>query len=227
MNTKTLFFICSVFFAMIALNIWALKIDIKRLEQHHIDEVKYSYAYDCIREAELQYWDYKYQLTSEIQNYINTIAPSSNLRAYALIDECEKYNIDIKFVLAQAEIESHFGTKGIGGKLNNVFNIGVFDGYSPEKVAKNFKYDYPNESIEPYLKLLTERYLIDKLEEDLMINYVDINGRRYASDEHYEEKLRNKYNIISTSTKIDEYQALMKSDAIKCNRYTNLITINN
>ena len=42
-----------------------------------------------------KYWDYKYQLTSEVQNYINTIAPSSNLRAYALIDECEKYNIDI------------------------------------------------------------------------------------------------------------------------------------
>lgn len=218
MNTKTLFIICSVFFAMIALNIWALKVDIKNLEQHHIDEPKYSYAYDCIREAELQYWDYKYQLTSEIQNYINTIAPSSNLRAYALIDECEKYNVDIKFVLAQAEIESHFGTKGIGSKLNNVFNVGVFDGYSPEKVAKNFKYNYPNESIEPYLKLLTERYLVEKLEEDLLVNYIDVNGKRYASDEHYEEKLRNKYDLISTSTKIDEYYSLMKSYAVKCNR---------
>lgn len=207
-----------VFVLLIAIAVMRLNNTVNNLKSHHIDEPRYSYAYDCIREAELQYWNYKYQLTSEIQNYINTIAPSSNLRAYALIDECEKYTIDIKFVLAQAEIESHFGTKGIGSKLNNVFNVGVFDGYSPEKVAKNFKYDYPNESIEPYLKLLTERYLVEKLEGDLLINYVDVNGNRYASDEHYEEKLRNKYDLISTSTKIDEYYSLMKSYAIKCNR---------
>lgn len=218
MNTKTLFIICSVFFALIALNIWTLKSDIKRLEQHHINEIKYSYAYDCIREAEIQYWDYKYKLTNEVQRYIDSIAPTSNLRGYAIVEQCEKYNVDIKFVLTQAEIESHFGTKGIGSKLNNVFNVGVFDGYSAERVAKNFKYEYPNESIEPYLKLLTENYLVGKLETDLMDNYVDTNGRRYASDEEYETKFKSKYNLITFSTKIDTYQALMKSYAVKCNR---------
>ena len=218
MNTKTLFIIGSVFFALIALNIWTLKSDIKRLEQHHINEIKYSYAYDCIREAEIQYWDYKYKLTNEVQRYIDSIAPTSNLRGYAIVEQCEKYNVDIKFVLTQAEIESHFGTKGIGSKLNNVFNVGVFDGYSAERVAKNFKYEYPNESIEPYLKLLTENYLVGKLETDLMDNYVDTNGRRYASDEEYETKFKSKYNLITSSTKIDTYQALMKSYAVKCNR---------
>ena len=48
--------------------------DINILKNHHVEKHdKYSYAYDCIREAELQYWDYKYQLTTEIQNYINNI----------------------------------------------------------------------------------------------------------------------------------------------------------
>lgn len=216
---KTIFrWLMTVFVLLIAIAVMRINNTVNNLKSHHLEIEGYSYPIDCIREAELQYWDYKYQLTSEVQNYINNIAPSSNLRAYALIDECEKYNIDIKFVLAQAEIESHFGTKGIGSKLNNVFNIGVFDGYSPEKVAKNFKYNYPNESIEPYLKLLTERYLVGKLEGDLLINYIDVNGKRYASDEHYEDKLRNKYDTISTSTKIDEYYSLMKSYAIKCNR---------
>ena len=51
-----------------------------------------------------------------------------------------------------------------------------------------------------------------------MTNYVDVNGNRYASDEHYEEKIKSKYDLITNSTKIDEYYALMKSYAIKCNR---------
>jgi len=203
---------------LICANAIKTRVDIKKLEFHHISNENYSYAIDCIREAELQYWNYKYQLTTEVQNYINSIAPTSNLRAYALIEQCEKYNVDIKFVLAQGEMESHFGTKGIGAKLNNVFNVGVFDGYTTEKVSKNFKYNYPNDSIEPYLQLLTDRYLVNKLEIDLMTNYVDVNGNRYASDEHYEEKIKSKYDLITNSTKIDEYYALMKSYAIKCNR---------
>lgn len=207
-----------LFIALICANTIKTRVDIKKLEFHHMSNESYSYAIDCIREAELQYWNYKYQLTTEVQNYINSIAPTSNLRAYALIEQCEKYNVDIKFVLAQGEMESHFGTKGIGAKLNNVFNVGVFDGYTTEKVSKNFKYDYPNDSIEPYLQLLTDRYLVNKLEIDLMTNYVDVNGNRYASDEHYEEKIKSKYDLITNSTKIDEYYALMKSYAIKCNR---------
>lgn len=191
---------------------------VNSLKEHHIEIEGYSYPIDCIREAELSYWDYKYKLTNEVQRYIDSIAPTSNLRGYAIVEQCEKYNVDIKFVLTQAEIESHFGTKGIGSKLNNVFNVGVFDGYSAERVAKNFKYEYPNESIEPYLKLLTENYLVGKLETDLMDNYVDTNGRRYASDEEYETKFKSKYNLITFSTKIDTYQALMKSYAVKCNR---------
>jgi flagellum-specific peptidoglycan hydrolase FlgJ len=218
MKNKTLLIIFTLLLILITSNV-ILHYNVQTLNKHHsVNQPKYSYPYDCIKEAELQYWDYKYLLSNEIQNYINTIAPASNLRAYALIEECEKYNIDIKFVLAQGEIESHFGTKGIGGKLNNVFNVGVFDNTTADKVHKNYKYQYANESIEPYLKLLTTRYLVDKLETDLMQNYVDINGNRYASDKLYEAKLRDKYNTISTSTKIDEYQALMRSYAIKCNR---------
>lgn len=207
-----------VFVLLIAIAVMRINNTVNNLKSHHIEAEGYSYPIDCMREAELAYWEYKAQLTHEVQNYINTIAPTSNLRAYAIIDECESYNVDIMFVLTQAEIESHFGTKGIGSKLNNVFNVGVFDGLSHEKVSKNYKYDYPNESIKPYLELLTTRYLVKKTEEDLMNKYVDINNKRYASDEHYEEKFRNKYNYIKSNTRIEELQAIVKSYAIKCNR---------
>lgn len=179
---------------------------------------EYSYAYDCIREAELKYWETKSNLCDEVQKYILSVAPSSNLRGYAVVEECEKYNIDVKFVLAQGEIESHFATKGIGGKLHNVFNVGVFDGLTAEEVKTTYKYDYPNQSIKPYLDLLHRRYLINKLEVDLMDKYVDIDGKRYATDPTYETKLRERYTYISMHTKIDSLQQQMINYAIKCDR---------
>lgn len=194
-------------------------ISISRLSEHHIPgEEGYSYAIDCVREAELEYHRYYAEYVAEVQNYITSVAPTSNLRGYALVEQCEKYGVDVKFVLVQGEIESHYGTKGIGAKLNNVFNVGVFDGLSHSEINSKYRYSYPNESIEPYLKLLTTRYLVNKLEGDLMENYVDVNGKRYASDELYETKFKAKYEAISNTTKIDELQAKVRSYAIKCGR---------
>jgi hypothetical protein len=179
---------------------------------------EYIYAYDCIREAELKYHETKSLLCDEVQKYINEVAPTSNLRGYAIVEECERFNVDIKFVLAQGEIESHFATKGIGAKFNSVFNVGMFDGLSEEEVNKHYKYSYPNQSIRPYLELLTSKYLVNKLEGDLMQKYVDINGNRYASDPNYEVKLKDKYTFLLLHTKIDSLQKQMHNYALKCNR---------
>ena len=59
--------------------------------------VHYDYETNQIKEYELKYWDTKAQLVDEVQNYINTVAPTSDLRACALIDACEKYNIEVKY----------------------------------------------------------------------------------------------------------------------------------
>lgn len=189
------------------------------INNHHKSKYpEYSYAYDCYKEAELKYHEIKSLLCDEVQKYINSVAPTSNLRGYAIVEECEKYNVDIKFVLAQGEIESHFATKGLGGKLNSVFNVGIFDEYTEKDIYSNYKYDHPNQSIRPYLELLITRYLCNKLEEDLMYNYVDVNGNRYASDVNYESKLRDKHTYITMHTKIDELQKQLHNYAIKCNR---------
>lgn len=183
-----------------------------------IKEKEYSYAYDCIKEAELKYWEIKSQLCDEVQKYITSVAPTSNLRGYAIVEECELYNIDIKFVLAQGELESHFATKGLGGKLNNVFNVGVFDNISYAEIPENYRYDNPNQSIRPYLELLANKYLVDKIETDLLIEYVNKDGSRYATDTNYESKLKERYTFISMHTKIDSLQSQLKNYAIKCNR---------
>ncbi len=183
-----------------------------------IRQPEYSYTYDCIKEAELKYYETKSLLCDEVQKYILSVAPTSNVRGYAIVEECERFNVDIKFVLAQAELESHFATKGLGYKLNNIFNVGMYDDLNESDIADRYKYDYPNQSIRPYLELLTRKYLVNKLEEDLMDNYVDINGNRYASDTHYESKLREKRTFILMHTKIDSLQKQMHNYALKCNR---------
>ena len=201
---------------------WGIYQDIKinALQvNHNVEYEKYSYPYDCMMEAELNYLEAKTTLTREVQAYIDKVAPTSNVRGYAIVDECEKYNVDICFVLAQAEIESHFGTKGLGSKFNNVFNVDVHDKVKGKKdMNKKYIYQYPNESIEPYLQLLTNKYLVNKLESDLLVKYVDINGSRYATDIDYEAKLRSKYNYIVDNTNIVKLQGMVRNYAIKCNR---------
>ena len=146
----------------------------------------------------------KTQLINEVDNYINTIAPSSKLDGEIVVDKCCEYNVDIAFVLAQGQIESHFGTAGTARKTNSVFNVGAYDSYSASKQRANgFGFSHPNESVEPYLILLTNKYLVNgKTVNDLMYAYVNHLGMRYASDTRYEYMLRSVCNKINSKTNI-------------------------
>ena len=159
----------------------------------------------------------KTQLINEVNTYINTIAPSSKLDGEIVVDMCCEYNVDIAFVLAQGQIESHFGTTGTARKTNSVFNVGAYNGYSASKQRANgFGFSHPNESVEPYLILLTNKYLVNgKTVNDLMYAYVNHLGMRYASDTRYEYMLRSVYNKINSKTNINslynEYINSLKS----------------
>lgn len=165
-----------------------------------------NYPYIVYRgNIELKLQQTKGMLVDEVEKYIKTVAPTSTLNASVLVELCDDYNIDIKFVLAQGHIESHFGTRGLASKTNSVFNVFAYDGSSYDKICKRGKYTHPDYSIAPYLKLLCNDYLIDnKTEYDLLDNYVNKNGDRYASAMDYEKKLTNTFNNISDKTDIDE-----------------------
>lgn len=159
----------------------------------------------------------KIQLINEVNAYINTIAPSSKLDGEVIVDMCCEYDVDIAFVLAQGQIESHYGTRGTASKTHSVFNVGAYDGYSASRQRSNgFGFSHPNESVEPYLILLTNNYLVNgKTINDLMHVYVNHLGMRYASDTRYEYMLRSVYNKINSKTNIDnlfnEYKKCLKS----------------
>lgn len=159
----------------------------------------------------LSYYSAKEELVEEVEKYINSVAPNSSINAITLVDKCDEYGVDIIFVLAQAQKESHFGTIGLAAKTNSVFNVFAFDNYTEEDMKTLGKtYKHPDHSIEPYLKLLTTRYFVNgKTEKDMFDQFVDINGLRYASYEGYERDMRLLYNKIDSTTnlseKIDKY----------------------
>lgn len=147
----------------------------------------------------------KIELTNEVDSYIKQVAPTSLVTAEYLVTECHEYDVDIIFVLAQGTIESHFATRGIGGKINSIFNVCVYDNIkSSNRVNKTHCYIHPDDSIEPYLQLLRESYLVnDKTEQDLLTHYVNMHGHRYASNPQYEIQLASVIRRIKHTTKID------------------------
>lgn len=170
----------------------------------HEEQTGYDTATEYIRELQTSYQGVKSDLVDLTQHYIDSVAPNSGLRALILVENCEKYGIPITFTLAQGEIESHFGTAGLAYRTNSVWNVGAFDDYTLNDIQH--KFNNPNDSVNPYLDLLVNNYLPSKSIEDLLENFVDINGNRYASDTYYETKLKSKIDYIKKHYRIDELQ---------------------
>lgn len=168
------------------------------------ENIGYDTATEYIRELQISYQGVKADLVDITQHYIDSVAPNSGLRALVLVENCEKYGIPITFTLAQGEIESHFGTTGLAYRTNSVWNVGAFDDYTLNDIQH--KFNNPNDSVNPYLDLLVKNYLPSKSIEDLLENFVDINGNRYATDPHYEDKLKSKISYIKEHYSIDELQ---------------------
>ena len=168
------------------------------------EQTGYDTATEYIRELQTSYQGVKSDLVDLTQHYIDSVAPNSGLRALILVENCEKYGIPITFTLAQGEIESHFGTKGLAFRTNSVWNVGAYDGHSLKDISHT--YLNPNDSVIPYLDLLTNNYLPGKTVEDLFDSFTDVNGNRYASDKYYETKLRDKVKYITDKYQIDELQ---------------------
>lgn len=146
-------------------------------------------------------------LIIEVDNYINTSAPGAELDSRTLVALCLQYNMDIPFVLAQGVLESHLGTKGKAVQTNSVWNVGAYD----DGTIKH-RYENVNESIEPYLLLIQEKYLGGKKElKDLVRDggFKTLKGHRYASSTVYESRMRTYITYINLNTSISMYQDVL------------------
>ena len=141
------------------------------------------------------------KLISHVEHYIKSKAPNSEISGRAIVDNCLKYDMDLSFALAQAQLESNFGTVGIAKKTNSVWNVNSYDNRTAEYINNhNLGYSHPNESIEPYMLLIKNKYLTEsKTTNHLLYNFISNTGHRYASNKQYEYHLRSIYNKISNN----------------------------
>lgn len=157
---------------------------------------KENYVFMIFRDnLELDYYGAKDTLVDAIDSYIREIAPSSVMNGLAFVNKCDEYNMDLFFVVAQAQVESSFATKGLGQKMNSAFNVKAYDGKGSKYMDKHH---HPDESIEPYMLLVKKYYMGDsKTEMDLMNNYVDLTNKRYASNPDYETMMLSTYKKLA------------------------------
>ena len=139
-------------------------------------------------------------LSKEVDLYIKKYAPESILSANQLVEICDMFEFDLKLGMAQGHLESHFGTRGRAAETNSVFNVGTYD---DGRVL--YTYEEPNESIEPYVFLVKNYYLVDSTSVDDLLydRFVNFKGKRYSTSRSYERKLLKIMDIISQETDID------------------------
>lgn len=195
---KTVKWVCYIVTALVAL----LVIPSYFIARNQLTKSNFAYYQEL--EYENEYWEVKCKVVEEVNNFIYSCAPTSNLSAIMLVNLCDEFNIDVRLPLAQGLAESHYGTKGLATKTNSVWNMGAFDGKTYHQILGIYKYSHPNESIRPYLKKLKEDYLgYEKTESDLLENFVNLSGNRYASYEHYEAELKQHMTRINSETELD------------------------
>lgn len=105
----------------------------------------------------------------------------------------EKYNYDLPLMLAQAQVESHFGTTPRAMRTGSIFSIGAWDNGS-DRVT----YSSQNDSIEPYVRIMMRDYLNGKTVDQMLQpgNMVNQLGQRYTSNQNYENDVRLTRNAI-------------------------------
>lgn len=159
----------------------------------------------------LKFNDVKLKLIAEVDKYISSRTKGkhdSKLAEY-IVNHALNYDIDICFMMSQTQLETNYGVAGIGRTSSKRSLFGVI----------SRRYTNYNDAVEDYCKILRKSYLVKgRTEKDLMKNYVNKNGHRYAGSRTYEAKLSKQYNVLTNNTKIsalekeykNEYQAYLK-----------------
>ncbi len=168
------------------------------------DSIEKVYIKDSIDSVEqtLAYRDSIYlSLVQEIQTYINHHSRGrSKVKPEKIVNLCMKHNFDLPLLLAQARIEGAFATIGRPRSTGSIFGVGLYDNGKTKKWFKN-----PNQSIEPYIKLVKYNYIRNRSINSVLLNgYKNHRGQRYASAPNYGRVIYKTRKEIIRKTKIDD-----------------------
>lgn len=117
---------------------------------------------------------------------------STKLKPEVLVQKSYEHNFDLPFMMAAAHLESCFGANNRAQRTNSVFSVGSYDN------GKNVcTYSDPNDSVEPYIELLENDYLVNGKDTNTILNnFVNKDGKRYAKNKNYEKELKSVINRI-------------------------------
>ncbi len=138
------------------------------------------------------------KLVNEVGTYIKSKS-DADISPELLVHHCLKDSVSIVLALAQGQLESGLGSAGRATKTKSVWNVGAWDGCTH---TTSTNYSTFNESISAYTSLMHRRYR----DADPYTDFVDCDGKRYASDLTYENKLKRQSNYIKSTTNIDSLQ---------------------
>jgi len=173
-----------------------------------IDQVEEVESVEGIRELQLA--TVEEQIIEEVGRHMLKVSRDvDNSLPSIFVKKSIENDIDLVFMMAQAEIETAYGTQGIGRPNSKKSLFGVMRG----------DYATYGQACDDWCKILKKSYLSSTRDEkSLMENYVTKSGYRYAEDIEYEGKLRGKYYAISKTTGIhnllDEYTKLSSDNAL-------------
>ena len=120
----------------------------------------------------------------KVQNFIDEKSKGqSPLDAEDFFSVAKKYDVPVDFLLAQAALESNFGTKGMGKRTKNMGNVG-----NNGNTGKETYMDSYLDGLEKMASLLSRRYRPKGNNwESLLDDFVNDKGYRYAEEAGYED----------------------------------------
>ncbi len=130
------------------------------------------------------------------QRYLNRpVFAGTPLKGRTLSDAArmafETYGVEVpvELALAQAQFETSMGRRGRNPKTNP-FNVGEWN------MGTKMRFPDTTYGTSAYYDLMARDYLNNKTLNDLLTNFVNTGGSRYATDPKYETKLKNQIEFI-------------------------------
>lgn len=152
-------------------------------------------------------------------DYIRSVNPETDITGEMLAESAqktyEKYGrtVPVELALAQLQQEGYLAktkTPNRPQKTNNPFNYGNTD--NPKD---NVYFNTVQDGIDKYYTLMASKYLSKKSPEELLQNFVNAAGNRYATDKNYESSLKKIINKINKKSYQDGGVYELTEDEIK------------
>ena len=163
-----------------------------------------SYSPKNTSSAPVQLSDDFENYAEKAQVYINKVNPNTDISGDMLAagaqQAYEKYGkvVPVELALAQLQQEGYLAKSKTPNKpqrTKNPFNVGNTDsGAIVDYTDKGLQ-----QGVNTYFNLIAKSYLKNKTPDQLLNNFTNVAGNRYASDKNYESSLKRIINNINKS----------------------------